>query len=196
MSRSAKIDRSTRETHITLELNLDGSNQSKIQTGIGFFDHLLDAFQRHGGFDLSITCKGDLYIDGHHTVEDVGIVLGQAFAGAVGEGRGITRFGHAYCPLDESLARTVVDVSGRPFLFFNCPLALKRVGEFEGELFEEFLRAYTMNARITLHVELLRGTNQHHALEAMMKSLARALKMALQQDKNKKDIPSTKGALL
>jgi imidazoleglycerol-phosphate dehydratase len=196
MARSAHVERSTKETQIKVELNLDGSGNSSISTGIGFFDHMLDALQKHAGFDLIVDAKGDLHIDGHHTVEDVGIVLGHAFAKAVGDAKGITRFGHAYCPLDEALARAVVDISGRPFLFYNCPLPLTRVGDFDGELFEEFLRAFAMNAKITLHVELLHGVNQHHAMEAMMKAMARALKMALKIDANEKGIPSTKGVLV
>ena len=196
MARSAKIERSTKETYIEIELNLDGSGNSSINTGIGFFDHMLDALQKHAGFDLTVQAKGDLHIDGHHTVEDVGIVLGQALVQAIGDAKGITRFGHAYCPLDESLARAVVDISGRPFLYFDCPLPLTRVGDFDGELFEEFLRAFAMNAKITLHVELLHGVNQHHAMEAMTKALARALKMALKIDVNEKGIPSTKGVLV
>lgn len=196
MARFAKIERATKETQIKIELNLDGSSNSSISTGIGFFDHILDALQKHAGFDLTVQAKGDLHIDGHHTVEDVGIVLGQAFAQAVGDAKGITRFGHAYCPLDESLARAVVDMSGRPFLYFDCLLPLTRVGEFDGELFEEFLRAFAMNAKITLHIELLHGVNQHHAMESMMKALARALKMALKINENEKGIPSTKGVLV
>ncbi len=196
MARSAKIERTTKETQIQVALNLDGSGTSSINTGIGFFDHMLDALQKHAGFDLNVNAAGDLHIDGHHTVEDVGIVIGQAFAHAVGDAQGLTRFGHACCPLDEGLARAVVDVSGRPFLYFDCPLPLTRVGDFDGELFEEFLRAFAMNAKITLHVELLHGANQHHAIESMTKALARALKMALKIDENEKGVPSTKGVLV
>lgn len=196
MARSAQIKRETKETSISIELNIDGSNQSSIQTGVGFFDHMLDALQKHAGFDLAVKAKGDLVIDAHHTVEDVGIVLGQALARAVGDAKGISRFGFAYCPLDESLGRAVVDISGRPFLHFACPLSLTRVGEFDGELYEEFLRAFAMNARITLHVELLHGANQHHAMEAMTKALAKALKMALKIEGENNSIPSTKGVLL
>lgn len=196
MARNSKITRTTAETRVTVELDLDGSSVSRISTGIGFFDHLLDALRKHAGFDLVIEAKGDLHIDGHHTVEDVGIVLGQALAEALGDGCGISRFGHAYCPLDEALARSVVDVSGRPFLSFICPLPLKQVGEFAGELFEEFLRAFAMNARLTLHVELLCGRNQHHAMEAMIKATARALRAAVTVDDRQKGIPSTKGVLV
>ncbi|MBN1481662.1 imidazoleglycerol-phosphate dehydratase HisB [candidate division KSB1 bacterium] len=196
MARYAKIERSTKETRITIELNIDGAGNSSIHTGIGFFDHMLDALQKHAGFDVHVKAEGDLFIDGHHTVEDVGIGLGAALLQAVGNAHGIARFGHAYCPLDEALARAVVDVSGRPFLHFTCPLPLSRVGDFDGELFVEFLRAFAMNAKITLHVELLNGRNQHHAMEAMMKATARALRMALSVDENEHGIPSTKGVLV
>lgn len=195
MARRAKIERSTQETQITVELNLDGAGQGSIDTGVGFFDHMLDALRKHAGFDLTVTAKGDLHIDAHHTVEDVGIVLGQALTKAIGDAQGITRFGHALCPLDESLARAVVDVSGRAFFYFDCPLPLTRVGQFDGELFEEFVRAMVMNAKITVHLELLHGRNQHHAMEAMIKATARALKMALRHDETEKSIPSTKGVL-
>lgn len=196
MARKTKITRTTGETRITVELELDGGSVSRISTGIGFFDHLLDALRKHAGFDLVVEAQGDLRIDGHHTVEDVGIVLGQALAEALGDCRGISRFGHAYCPLDEALARAVVDISGRPFLNFVCPLPLQQVGEFAGELFEEFLRAFAMNARLTIHVELLNGRNQHHAMEAMIKATARALRAALAVDERQKGIPSTKGVLI
>jgi imidazoleglycerol-phosphate dehydratase len=196
MARSAHVERTTKETEIIVDLNIDGSNNSTIDTGIGFFDHMLDALQKHAGFDLTVRAKGDLFIDGHHTVEDVGIVLGQALFQAIGDAKGITRFGHAYCPLDESLARAVVDISGRPFFRFDCGMGLVRAGDFEGELFEEFLRALAMNAKVTLHVELLYGVNQHHAMEAMMKAFARALRMALTGNDDEKNIPSTKGVLV
>jgi len=196
MARSAHVERTTKETEIVVDLNIDGSNNSTIDTGIGFFDHMLDALQKHAGFDLMVRAKGDLFIDGHHTVEDVGIVFGQALLQAIGDAKGITRFGHAYCPLDESLARAVVDISGRPFFCFECALPLVRAGDFEGELFEEFLRALAMNAKVTLHVELLYGANQHHAMEAMVKALARALKMALERNDIENNIPSTKGVLV
>lgn len=196
MARLAKIERTTTETRISVELNIDGSGDSSIHTGIGFFDHLLDALQKHAGFDLRVSAKGDLHIDAHHTVEDVGIVIGMALSQAVGDARGIARFGHAYCPLDEALARAVVDVSGRPFLQYTCRLPLSRIGDFDGELLLEFMRALAMNAKLTLHVELLSGHNQHHALEAMIKATARALKMALAIDEKEKGIPSTKGVLV
>ncbi len=195
MDRQAEINRKTNETDIEVRLNLDGSGKSRIATGIGFFDHLLQSFCKHGNFDLDVAAKGDLHIDGHHTVEDVGIALGLAFAKAVGDGAGITRFGHAYCPLDEALARSVVDISGRPFLNFECPVSFGRIGEFEGELYEEFVRGFVVNARITAHLTLLAGKNQHHILEAMTKSLARALRMAVAIDSKQTGIPSTKGVL-
>jgi imidazoleglycerol-phosphate dehydratase len=196
MARKTKVTRTTAETRITIELDLDGGSVSRISTGIGFFDHLLDALRKHAGFNLVVEAQGDLHIDGHHTVEDVGIVLGQALADALGDGRNISRFGHAYCPLDEALARAVVDVSGRPFLNFICPLTLQQVGEFAGELFEEFLRAFAINARLTLHVELLYGRNQHHAMESMIKAVARALRAAVAADERQNGIPSTKGVLI
>lgn len=196
MARSAQLERKTKETQISVSLNLDGSGDSHIQTGVGFFDHLLDALQKHGGLDLQIKAQGDLHIDAHHTVEDVGIVLGQAVLQALGDAKGIVRFGYAYCPLDESLARAVIDISGRPYFYFDCPLLLQRVGEFDGELFSEFWRAFAMNAKITLHLELLHGSNQHHAMEAMTKAVAKALRMAVSVDKEKGDVPSTKGVLI
>jgi len=195
MNRKALVNRKTIETEISVSLNLDGSGQGECSSGIGFFDHLLDALRKHGRFDLDIKVKGDLHIDGHHTVEDTGIVLGQAFAQALGDCAGITRFGHAYCPLDEALARAVVDISGRGFLFYENDLDAGLVGQFESELFPEFLRALAMNARITLHVSLLYGQNRHHALEAMIKAVARALRMAVSPDGAQAGIPSTKGVL-
>jgi len=196
MSRQAKVTRKTKETDIIVSLNLDESAEGSISSGIGFFDHLLESLQKHSGFSLQINAKGDLHVDGHHTIEDVGIVLGQAFDQAFGDRNGIVRFGHAYCPLDESLARAVVDISGRGFLSYECPLPLRMVGEFQGELFEEFLRAFAMNAKVTLHVTLLAGKNAHHALEAMTKALARALRMAAAIDSGQAGVPSTKGTLV
>ncbi len=195
MARTAQIQRKTKETQISASVNLDGSGDSSIETGIGFFDHVLDALQKHGGLDLNVEAKGDLHIDAHHTVEDVGIVLGQAVLQALGDAKGTSRFGYAYCPLDESLARAVIDISGRPYFYFECPLPLQRVGEFDGELFAEFWRAFAMNAKITLHVELLHGSNQHHAMEAMTKAVAKALKMAVSFD-DSQGVPSTKGVLI
>ena len=196
MVRIAKIERKTKETQVSVEMNLDDIGKSSISTGIGFFDHLLDAFQKHAQIDLYVKAVGDLHVDGHHTVEDIGIVMGQAFLKAVADAKGITRFGHGFCPLDESLARTVVDISGRSHLVYDCPLSLTKIGDFDGELFKEFLCSFAMNAKITLHIALLYGENQHHALEAMIKSFARALKMAVSESSNDQDIPSTKGVLV
>ena len=195
MGRKANVERKTKETQIEVALDLDGSGKSSIQTGIGFFDHLLDALQKHAGFDLQLKANGDLYIDGHHTVEDTGIVLGSALNQAVGDAAGINRFGWAVGPLDEALAGAVVDISGRAFFRFTSDLTLGRVGEFDGELFTEFLRAFSDNARISLHVALLYGSNNHHAMEAMIKAVARALAMALSSDNRQSGIPSTKGVL-
>jgi imidazoleglycerol-phosphate dehydratase len=194
-NRTARIERKTIETDIFLTLNLDGNGQGEIQTGIGFFDHLLDAFKKHSLIDISLTAKGDLHIDGHHTVEDVGICLGKAFYQALSDKKGINRFGHAYCPLDEALSRSVVDISGRGHLVFDSILPLKQVGDFAGELFVEFLRAFALQAQITMHVSLLSGNNQHHAMESLIKSLARALRMAIAMDDRQTGIPSTKGML-
>ena len=196
MARKAQLSRQTRETDISVSLNLDGKGETNIVTGIGFFDHLLDALGKHAAFDLEVKAKGDLHIDGHHTVEDTGIVLGQAFAQAIGNAAGITRFGSAFCPLDEALARTVVDISGRGFLHYDCGLSPAMVGAFDSELFPEFLRAFAANAKLTLHVSLLYGENRHHALESMIKSVARALRMAVSPDERSGAIPSTKGVLI
>ncbi|MDZ7723358.1 MAG: imidazoleglycerol-phosphate dehydratase HisB [candidate division KSB1 bacterium] len=193
MKRKAHMERNTKETRIQLSLNLDGCGDGSVSTGIGFFDHLLDALQKHAGFDLNLKAAGDLHIDGHHTVEDAGIVFGQVFSEAVGDAGGIHRFGWAYCPLDEALARAVVDISGRAFFRYSSELELRRVGGFDGELFTEFLRAFADNARINLHVTLIDGSNHHHAMEAMIKATARALRMALTRDDRETGIPSTKG---
>lgn len=195
MGRYSQVTRETLETKVSVKLNLTGTGQGNTKTGIGFFDHLLDAFKKHAGVDLSIEAQGDLHIDGHHTVEDVGIVLGQALDRALNDRTGITRFGHAYCPLDEALSRAVIDCSGRPYFEFDCNVTFGRIGEFDGELFEEFLRAFTNNAKITLHVSCLAGKNQHHILESMIKAVARALRMAVSPDPRQSGIPSTKGVL-
>ena len=195
-SRRACVDRSTKETQIRIIVDLDDTGNEKIHTGIGFFDHLLDSLRTHAAINLSIEAKGDLHIDGHHTVEDVGIVLGQALDQALGDRNGIMRFGFSYCPLDESLARAVVDLSGRPFFHFASAVPLIQVGSFAGELFSEFLRSFCNNAKMTLHVELLYGQNQHHAMEAMIKAVARALRMACALDPRQPGIPSTKGSLV
>lgn len=196
MSRIAKIDRKTAETDISVTLNLDGTGQSDIGTGIGFLDHMLTALSRHGLFDLTVVAEGDLHIDFHHTTEDVGIVIGQAFAKALGDKRGIRRFGHAMIPMDETLAEAVVDISGRPFLAWNVTFERPNIGEMDTELFEEFFRAFAFNAGVTLHVNQRAGKNAHHIAEACFKALARAMRMATEADPRIGDaIPSTKGAL-
>jgi len=196
MARTATITRTTTETDITLTLDLDGSGRAEIATGIGFLDHMLTALARHGLFDLTVRAKGDLHIDFHHTTEDVGIVLGQAFARALGDKRGIRRFGHALVPMDETLAEAAVDISGRPFLAWNVSFERPKIGEMDTELFEEFFRALAFNALVTLHVTRRAGHNAHHVAEASFKATARALRMATEIDPRVGDaIPSTKGAL-
>ena len=196
MDRIASITRTTTETDITLTLDLDGSGRAEIATGIGFLDHILTALARHGLFDLTVHAKGDLHIDFHHTTEDVGIVLGQAFARALGDKRGIRRFGHALVPMDETLAEAAVDISGRPFLAWNVSFERPKIGEMDTELFEEFFRALAFNALVTLHVTRRAGHNAHHVAEASFKATARALRMATEIDPRVGDaIPSTKGAL-
>jgi imidazoleglycerol-phosphate dehydratase len=196
MARTATITRTTTETDITLTLDLDGSGRAEIATGIGFLDHMLTALARHGLFDLTVHAKGDLHIDFHHTTEDVGIVLGQAFSRALGDKRGIRRFGHALVPMDETLAEAAVDISGRPFLAWNVSFERPKIGEMDTELFEEFFRALAFNAMITLHINRRAGHNAHHVAEACFKATARALRMACEIDPRAADsIPSTKGAL-
>jgi imidazoleglycerol-phosphate dehydratase len=196
MARIAALSRKTSETDINLTLNLDGSGQADIATGIGFLDHMLTALTRHGLFDLTVRAKGDLHIDFHHTTEDVGIVLGRAFAKALDDKRGITRFGHALLPMDEAMAEAVIDISGRPFLVWNVTFERPKIGEMDTELFEEFFRALATNAGITLHITLRAGHNAHHVAEACFKATARALRMAAALDPRAADaIPSTKGAL-
>jgi imidazoleglycerol-phosphate dehydratase len=194
--RRATITRKTTETDISLTLDLDGTGQASIETGVGFFDHMLNAFARHGLFDLSVTAKGDLHIDAHHTVEDVGIVLGQAFAQALGDKRGITRFGSALVPMDEALAEAAVDISGRAHLAWSVDFAREALGGMDTQLFEEFFRAFTGNSRLTLHVISRAGSNAHHVAESSFKAAARALRMAVAPDPRVAGlIPSTKGAL-
>ncbi|MBU6499420.1 MAG: imidazoleglycerol-phosphate dehydratase HisB [Rhodospirillales bacterium] len=196
MSRSTSLDRTTSETEISLTLDLDGSGRTDIATGIGFLDHMLTALARHALFDLTVRAKGDLHIDFHHTTEDVGIVLGQAVARALGDKRGIARFGHALVPMDEALAEIAIDISGRPYLAWSVAFAQPKVGEMDTELFEEFFRALAGNAGITLHVTQKAGHNAHHVAEACFKGLARALRMAVALDPRIGDaVPSTKGAL-
>ncbi len=196
MTRSATISRKTSETDITLSLDLDGTGKADIATGIGFLDHMLTALARHALFDLTVRADGDLHIDMHHTTEDVGIVLGRAVAQALGEKRGIRRFGSAVVPMDEALAEAAIDISGRPFLAWSVSFAQPKVGAMDTELFEEFFRAFATNALITLHVVQKAGTNTHHVAEACFKALARALRVAVEMDPRVGDaIPSTKGSL-
>jgi imidazoleglycerol-phosphate dehydratase len=198
MSRIAERSRTTRETVIQLRIELDGTGESDVQTGVGFFDHMLDAFARHGMFDLFVRCDGDLRIDAHHTVEDVGIVLGAAFGEALGEKRGIVRYADATVPLDEALVRAVVDISGRPFLHFDVevPAGQPRIGDFDTALSGEFWRAFATESRITLHLDGLRGDNAHHLVEATFKAAARALDVASSIDPRRAtSVPSTKGVL-
>ena len=196
MSRTAELSRSTSETDITLRLDLDGTGESDIDTGIGFLDHMLAAFARHAMFDLAVRASGDLQIDCHHTTEDVGIVLGQALARAVGDKKGISRFGHAIVPMDEALAEVAIDVSGRPFLAWQVTFDRQRLGEMDTELFEEFFRAFAMNGLITLHVMQRAGRNAHHVAEACFKAAGRALRAACTLDPRAAGrVPSTKGTL-
>ena len=195
-NRRASVTRTTTETDIAVSLDLDGSGQASIDTGVGFFDHMLNAFARHGLFDLTVSAKGDLHIDAHHTVEDVGIVLGQAFAQALGDKRGIARFGQALVPMDEALAEAAVDISGRAHLAWDVDFAREALGGMDTQLFEEFFRAFAGNARLTLHVVSRAGNNAHHVAESSFKSAARALRMAVASDPRQAGaIPSTKGAL-
>jgi imidazoleglycerol-phosphate dehydratase len=192
----AEVQRNTAETQISVRINLDGSGVAKLSTGIGFFDHMLDQIARHGLIDLDIHAKGDLHIDGHHTVEDVGITLGQAFAKAVGDKKGIRRYGHAYVPLDEALSRVVVDFSGRPGLHMRVPFKSGMVGGFDTQLAFEFFQGFVNHAGVTLHIDNLHGENAHHQAETVFKAFARALRMALERDARLGDvIPSTKGSL-
>ena len=194
--RTAEVSRNTAETQITVKLNLDGTGQAKLSTGIGFFDHMLDQIARHGLIDLEIHAKGDLHIDGHHTVEDVGITLGQAVAQAVGDKKGLRRYGHAYVPLDEALSRVVVDFSGRPGLDMNVPFKSGLIGTFDSQLAYEFFQGFVNHAFVTLHIDNLKGENAHHQAETVFKAFARALRMALEIDPRAVGvIPSTKGSL-
>ena len=195
-SRTAEVTRQTAETQITVKLNLDGTGQSRIATGIGFFDHMLDQIARHGLIDLDIQAQGDLHIDGHHTVEDVGITLGQAVAKAVGDKKGLRRYGHAYVPLDEALSRVVVDFSGRPGVEMHVPFKSGMIGTFDSQLAFEFFQGFVNHAFVTLHIDNLRGENSHHQAETVFKAFARALRMALELDPRALGtIPSTKGSL-
>ena len=193
--RQAEISRNTLETQITVRLDLDGSGKSKLDTGIGFFDHMLDQIARHGMIDLEVKAKGDLHIDGHHTVEDIGITIGQALAQAIGDKKGLRRYGHAYVPLDEALSRVVVDLSGRPGLTYNMNFTRSMIGEFDVDLMREFFQGMVNHAAITLHIDNLRGDNAHHQCETMFKAFGRALRMAAESDPRSSGIPSTKGSL-
>ena len=192
-SRNARVARDTLETQITVALDLDGQGTSELATGLPFLDHMLDQVARHGLIDLAVSAQGDLHIDGHHTVEDIGITLGQAFAQALGDKRGIRRYGHAYVPLDE--ARVVIDLSGRPGLIFQVPFTRAWVGQFDTDLFHEFFQGFVNHAAVTLHVDCLRGENAHHQAETVFKAFGRALRMACEPDPRSTALPSTKGAL-
>jgi len=196
VSRIAEVVRNTAETKIRAVVNLDGSGQSKLATGIGFFDHMLDQIARHGAIDLTVEAEGDLHIDGHHTVEDVGITLGQAVARAVGDRKGIRRYGQAYVPLDEALSRVVIDFSGRPGLIWQVPFTRAMIGVFDVDLVHEFFQGFVNHALVTLHVDNLRGENAHHQCETVFKAFARALRMAAEADPRAAGVvPSTKGIL-
>lgn len=196
MSRTARVERNTLETRIALELDLDGSGQTQFDTGVPFLEHMLDQIARHGLMDIRIQCQGDLHIDAHHTVEDIGISLGQAMAQAVGDKKGILRYGHAYVPLDEALSRVVVDFSGRPGLTFGVKFRHAAIGSFETDLVREFFQGLVNHAAVTLHLDNLRGENDHHIAETLFKACGRALRMALTPDPRMAGvIPSTKGAL-
>lgn len=194
--RTASINRNTLETRISVELDLDGTGEARLATGVPFFDHMLDQVARHGLIDLVIEAEGDLHIDAHHTVEDVGITLGQALSRAVGEKKGIRRYGHAYVPLDEALSRVVIDLSGRPGLEYHVEYPRARVGEFDLDLLLEFFQGFVNHAQVTLHIDCLRGRNAHHIAETVFKAFGRALRMALEADERMAGItPSTKGSL-
>jgi len=195
-ARTAEVTRNTAETQISVRVNLDGTGVSRLATGIGFFDHMLDQIARHGLIDLDIQAAGDLHIDGHHTVEDVGITLGQAVALAVGDKKGLRRYGHAYVPLDEALSRVVIDFSGRPGLVMHVPFKSGIIGGFDSQLAYEFFQGFANHAFVTLHIDNLRGENAHHQAETVFKAFARALRMALELDPRMAGvIPSTKGSL-
>ena len=194
--RIAEVSRNTAETQITVKVNLDGTGQAKLHTGIGFFDHMLDQIARHGMIDLEVHAQGDLHIDGHHTVEDVGIAFGQAVFKAVGDKKGICRYGHAYVPLDEALSRVVIDLSGRPGLVMNVPFTSGMIGSFDSQLAHEFFQGFVNHALVSLHIDNLRGDNAHHQAETVFKAFARALRAALTLDPRALGtIPSTKGTL-
>jgi imidazoleglycerol-phosphate dehydratase len=194
--RTAQVTRNTLETQITASINLDGTGKAELATGIGFLDHMLDQIARHGMMDITVQAQGDLHIDAHHTVEDVGIALGQAFSKAIGDKKGIVRYGHAYVPLDEALSRVALDISGRPGLEFEVDFSRARIGDFDVDLIHEFFQGFVNHALVTLHVDNLRGKNAHHQAETIFKAFGRALRMAVQADPRMAGVmPSTKGTL-
>jgi len=194
--RTAQVTRNTLETQISAAINLDGSGKVELASGIGFLDHMLDQIARHGMMDISVQAKGDLHIDAHHTVEDIGIALGQAFSKAIGDKKGIVRYGHSYVPLDEALSRVVLDVSGRPGLEFGVEFSRARIGDFDVDLIHEFFQGFVNHALVTLHIDNLRGVNAHHQAETIFKAFGRALRMAVQADPQMAGVmPSTKGSL-
>ena len=196
MKRTAKVTRKTLETNISVEINIDGSGKSDLNSGIGFLDHMMEQISRHGLFDITVKAEGDLHIDAHHTVEDIGITLGQAFLKAMGDKLGIRRYGHAYVPLDEAMSRVVLDISGRPGLEFNAEFTRARIGDFDVDLFHEFFQGFTNHANVTLHIDNLKGENSHHQAETIFKAFGRALRIAVEHDeKIKGETPSTKGSL-
>jgi len=194
-ARRTLVKRKTRETDIRLSLDLDGEGRSTIETGIGFLDHMLTSLATHGRFDLEVSCKGDLHVDAHHSVEDVGIALGDALVQCLGEKKGIVRFGHAYVPLDEALSRCVIDLSGRPYLHYDVTFRSKQLGTMPTELFEDFFWALADHGRLNIHLDLIRGRNAHHIAETLFKAASRALAMAVARDPRVKGVPSTKGTL-
>ena len=195
MKREAKVTRNTLETQVSVALNLDGSGRARLATQVPFLDHMLDQVARHAVFDLEVEARGDLHIDAHHTVEDIGITFGQAFARAVGDKKGVRRYGHAYVPLDEALSRVVVDLSGRPGLEFHVDFVRARIGAFDVDLVHEFFQGFVNHASVTLHIDSLRGANAHHQAETAFKAFGRALRMAVERDPRVFDVPSTKGSL-
>ena len=196
MARTASVERNTLETQITVKINLDGTGQAKFDTGVPFLEHMMDQIARHGLIDLDITCKGDTHIDDHHTVEDIGITLGQAFAQAIGDKKGIVRYGHSYVPLDEALSRVVIDFSGRPGLDMKVDFTRAAIGRLDTQLFWEFFQGFVNHAKVTLHIDNLTGFNAHHQAETIFKAFGRALRMAVEQDPRMAGVtPSTKGSL-
>ena len=194
-TREAEVTRNTLETQIRVKLTLDGTGTSELSTQVPFLDHMLDQVARHGVFNLEVEARGDLHIDAHHTVEDIGITLGQAFAKAVGDKKGVRRYGHAYVPLDEALSRVVIDLSGRPGLDFHVDFVRARIGEFDVDLVHEFFQGFVNHANVTLHIDSLRGSNAHHQAETAFKAFGRALRMAIEIDPRTAGVPSTKGSL-